>query len=149
MQKIPGHPDYACDEQGNVYSLKFNKIRKLKPFDDGKGYQRVAISVNGTARLYRVHRLISKTFLKDYDEDLEVDHIDRCRANNNLDNLRMVTRSENQQNNNAKGYTWYKRTQKWRAQIKINGKLIHIGYYDTEEEAREAYLLGKEKYHTH
>ena len=149
MQQIPGYPDYACDEQGNIYSLKFNKIRKIKASDNGHGYLRVSLCVNGTTRHHRVHRLIAKTFLKDYSEDLEVDHIDRCSTNNSLDNLRMVTRSENQQNNNAKGYSWYERTQKWRAQIKINGKLIHIGYYDTEEEAREAYLLGKQKYHTH
>ena len=36
---------------------------------------------------------------------------------------------------------------KWRASIRINTKPIHIGYFDTEEEAHQAYLQAKEKYH--
>lgn len=149
MKQIPGYPDYACDEQGNVYSLKYGKIQKLKPSFNSKGYQRVAIYVNGIARLHRVHRLITKTFLKDYSEDLQVDHIDRCPTNNSLDNLRMVTPSENRQNNDAKGYSWDNRAQKWRAVIRVNSKQISLGSYNTEEEARAAYLKGKEKHHTH
>ena len=149
MQQIPGYTDYACDEQGNIYSLKFNKIRKMKPAPNGKGYLHVSLTINGKQKTSIVHKLIAKTFLKDYSEDLEVDHIDRCKSNNNLENLRMVTRSENQQNNDAKGYCWDNSAQKWKVRIGINGKSISLRSYDTEEEAREAYLKGKEKYHTH
>jgi hypothetical protein len=48
-------------------------------------------------------------------------------------------------NTNAKGYT--KRKNKWIAQIKLDYKNIYLGSYNTEEEARQAYLLAKEKYH--
>ena len=149
MQQIPGYPDYACDEQGNVYSLKFNKIRKMKASDNGNGYLKVVLSVNNRAKTFNVHRLIAKTFLKDYNEDLEVDHIDRCKSNNSLDNLRMVNHSENMQNTTCKGYSWDKQKNKWKARIGANGKFIHIGHYDTEEEAGEAYLKGKQKYHVY
>ena len=147
MQKIPGYPEYAADEQGNVYSLKFNKIRKMKPAYTGLGYIQVQLYVNGKAKACYAHRLVAKTFLKDYSEDLEVDHIDRCRNNNSLDNLRMVTVSENMQNIDCKGYHLNKLNKKWQARISINGKGIYLGSYDTEEEAREAYLNGKAKYH--
>ena len=149
MQQIPGFTDYAADEQGNIYSLKFNKIRKLKGAVDKLGYLIASISTAGKVKKHKMHRLIAKTFLEDYSEDLQVDHIDRCKNNNSLDNLRMVTSSENRQNSDAKGYSWDKSSQKWKARIMINNNLKHLGYYDTEEEAREAYLKGKEKYHTH
>ena len=43
-----------------------------------------------------VHRLVAQAFLKDYDENLEVNHKDGNRSNNNINNLEMTTRSENQ-----------------------------------------------------
>jgi hypothetical protein len=127
----------------------FKKMRKMKCSIDNKGYVVVKLSTGGESKTHKVHRLIAKTFLQDYSEDLEVDHIDRCKTNNRLDNLRMVNRSQNMQNKLCKGYSWNKSSQKWKAMIMINHKAISLGRYDTEEEAREAYLRGKQKYHTH
>ena len=77
-----------------------------------------------------------------------IDHIDGDKTNNNISNLRVVTSQQNQFNmRNIKGYTWCKRDKKWRAQIQLNKKGIHLGYFDTEEEARNAYLEAKKKYH--
>ena len=36
---------------------------------------------------------------------------------------------------------------KWHAQIKLNGKSIHLGYFDKEEDAKNAYLKAKLIYH--
>lgn len=77
----------------------------------------------------------------------EVDHIDGDRLNNRPDNLRDVTRSENEQNKLARGYCWHKRDRRWQARIKVNGKLHHLGLYPTEEEARAAYLNAKAQLH--
>jgi hypothetical protein len=64
--------------------------------------------------------------------------------------LRVVNSSENKQNTiSTKGYTWHKPSKKYQASITINNKRQYLGYYDTEEAAREAYLNAKEKYHTH
>lgn len=46
-----------------------------------------------------------------------------------------------------KGYYWSSQAKKWQVRISINGKYKHIGYYNTEEDARQAYLETKEKYH--
>ena len=66
---------------------------------------------------------------------------------NNINNLRWVTHQQNSFNTKAKGYYLHKQINKWHARIRIDNKLIQLGYYDLEEEAREAYLKAKEKYH--
>ena len=77
----------------------------------------------------------------------EIDHINRINDDNRICNLRSVTRQENQFNRTAKGYSWNKHRNKWRARIFLNNKEIYLGLYITEEEARNAYLEAKEKYH--
>jgi len=76
------------------------------------------------------------------------DHIDGNPCNNSRSNLREVTHQQNDMNRTrAKGYYWSKAMGKWRAQIQLNGKQIHLGYFDLEEDARAAYERGKAKYH--
>ena len=61
----------------------------------------------------------------------------------------MVTRQQNQFNrSNTKGYYWCKKSRKWKAQIKANGKQKYLGLFKKEEDARAAYLAAKEIYHT-
>ena len=61
--------------------------------------------------------------------------------------MRVVTSQQNQFNRDAKGYCWDKQNKKWLAHIKINNKYIHLGRYDNEDEAQQAYLKAKKKYH--
>jgi hypothetical protein len=76
-----------------------------------------------------------------------VDHIDQNKKNNKISNLREVTNQQNAFNTPAKGYTWDKDNNKWRARIMLNGKNICLGRYNTKEEAKNAYLEGKKIYH--
>ena len=77
-----------------------------------------------------------------------IDHIDGDRSNNKIHNLRDVTHQQNQWNRTtAKGYTWNKNANKFQSKIRINGKVKSLGYYTTEQEARNAYLKGKQIYH--
>jgi hypothetical protein len=76
-----------------------------------------------------------------------VDHIDRDKSNNHISNFRPATSQENNFNTDAKGYSWHKRAKKWQAQIQLNRKSIHLGYFDKEEDARNAYLKAKAIYH--
>jgi len=114
--------------------------RKSKP--NHHGY--IQIEIN--KKKYLAHRLIMEAF--EGDSDQEVDHIDRNKTNNNYQNLRYCTSSENNLNkdcvDNAKGYYWDKQNQKWRAQIYIDGKKYHLGYFDNEDDARQAYLQACE-----
>jgi hypothetical protein len=78
----------------------------------------------------------------------ELDHINRDRTDNRISNLRIGNRSLQTQNRESKGYNWHKLTNKWISQIQIEGKKIHLGLFETEEEARNCYLEAKKKYHT-
>lgn len=67
----------------------------------------------------------------------EMDHIDRNPSNDRWDNLRLVTHAKNCQNrgkrlDNASGYpgvVYEKRSGKWKVDIGLNGKRIHIGRF--------------------
>jgi len=133
-------------EDGKVERKYTVGWRVCKGYID-KGYVRLTIN----NKHYFLHRIIGLTFLglditnpKSY-----IDHIDRNPLNNNLSNLRIVNNQQNQFNRNAKGYSWNKADKKWHSQIRLNGKNIHLGYFENEEEAHQKYLEAKEKYHIH
>jgi len=146
MIQIPGFPDYYVDGT-EIVSMKFGKRKVRKCVLDKAGYETINLYMHGDVFGKKVHRLIAQAYLADYSEDLEVDHIDRNKTNNNISNLRMITHSGNQQNTNANGYYYDKIRNKWLAEIRADGKCRHIGRFNTEEEARAAYLAEKIKLH--
>jgi hypothetical protein len=83
-----------------------------------------------------------------------IDHIDRNKLNNSIINLRDTTSSINQYNtslqkNNSsgiKGVYFRKSKNKFIAQIKLDKKNIHLGYFDNIEEASKARKLAELKY---
>ena len=94
-----------------------------------------------------IHRLIALHYIPNPENKPEVDHIDRERLNNNIDNLRWATRSENEKNKGImrtygaiKFRGVCKHGNKFRAKTTIDGKTIHIGVYETAEEANEAVI---------
>ena len=95
------------------------------------------------------HRLIASCFLELDINDLtiEVDHINRERLDNSLENLRLVSRQQQCFNKGAKGCSFHKRDKKWYAQICVNQKQTHLGSFKTEQEAHQAYLDAKVLYH--
>jgi hypothetical protein len=112
-----------------------------------EGYIIIALRINNN----KVHNLLAHQFAwywvnKECVE--QIDHINRIRDDNRICNLRSVTHQQNQMNRTTtKGYTWDKRVNKWLARIKLNYKSIHLGYFKTEEDARDAYITAKDKYH--
>lgn len=73
----------------------------------------------------------------------EIDHINLNKSDNRIENLRQSTRGENERNKTKyvtnksgyKGVSWKKRANKWVAQIQIDYKKIHIGYFDDPKTA--------------
>lgn len=87
----------------------------------------------------------------------DVDHIDRNRANDAIDNLRICTRSQNNTNSTfehpRKKKTLprgvYKRGRKFAAHVSVKNKSQYLGSYDTVEEAQQAYfqaLIALDRY---
>ena len=111
------------------------------------GYKNLQLWHEGKVKLYKIHRIIAFAFLGlDIENPKKViDHINRDKLNNQVSNLRLVSQQQNNFNKNVKGYT--KRGNKYQAIIKINGKKIYLGTYETETEAHNAYLIAKQIHH--
>jgi hypothetical protein len=134
-------------EDGKLFN-KTKRSRKIRIGDEAgslqaDGYRRIRI--NG--KRYMTHRMIYMFHSGEITDNLHIDHVDKDKSNNNIENLRLVTKQENGFNTDAKGYTLHKPSNKFMAQIKLNGKQINLGYFDTAEEARAAYLEAKERLH--
>jgi len=137
-------------ERGYTYNpetgLIYNKHNKKIGYFNERGYIRINFFIKGKRYILKGHQFGWYWVNKECVEEL--DHINGITHDNRICNLRSVTHQQNQWNRvNAKGYTWNKNHKKFQAQIKINMKHITIGYFNTEEEARNAYSQAKEKYH--
>lgn len=115
-------------------SSKGTIIGTVKPI----GYRVATVDNNQ----YRVHKLIwlyHHGYLPN-----ELDHINRERDDNRIENLRECTHQQNLGNSKArtgryKGVSLCKQTQKWKAQISINGTTQNLGRYHTPGEAALVY----------
>lgn len=102
----------------------------------------------------RLHRAILERKLVTSLHGLMVDHINHNTLDNTRDNLRPATPQQNSANARKragcssiyKGVTWEKALGKWRAMIRVNGKLIHLGSFSVEEEAAEVYNAASKKH---
>jgi len=141
VKQINGYPNYYIFSDGKVYSKKCNRFLRLH--DNGSGYRRVTLCTNGIRKKHKIHRLVALHFVPNPYESPCVDHIDRNKENNHHTNLRWCTSSENQMNNkksknNTSGVTgvYYKtHMKKYVAFIHIDGKQVHLGYFETLEDA--------------
>lgn len=124
-------------------------------FVDDEDYERLGKyvwSFNGTVKrnVYKTRRnMFSISMANDVMQDYAkmFDHKDRNPFNNQKNNLRPATQSQNIMNtpkrkgtsSQYKGVCWVKAKQKWRAHITLNGKQINLGYFSDEISAAIAY----------
>lgn len=92
------HPtlDLLVDSVGCVYLPASGSHKPHATFgcDDGKGYREIVFA----NKKYKVHRLVAETFIPNSDNKPFIDHINRCRSDNRVENLRWCTPSENMRN---------------------------------------------------
>lgn len=134
---------YKYDEiSGNITGVR-NFVIKCK---SNKGYIHFPINVSGKKYFISGHRF--GFYCKYGFIPKEIDHINGIRDDNRIENLRSVTKNQNMWNQkNAKGYTYHKKSDKYQAQIAINNKLIYLGLYQNEIDARNAYMNAKKQLH--
>jgi len=149
--EIQGYPNYLIYEDGRVFSKgnKFNKPKFLKYRHDNRGYYIVNLYKEGKPKNQKIHRLVALHYIPNPNNFPCIDHIDRDRHNNSIDNLRWCDYATNNQNIDLRkdnklgikniskcqnvGYTFQKR---------IYGK-IHRKWFKTLDEAiqyKEDYL---------
>ncbi|AWC25407.1 putative NHN endonuclease [Aminobacter sp. MSH1] len=109
---------------------------------NGEGYRLICVD----RKLRGGHRLIWAYINGPIPVGMQVDHINGVRDDNRLENLRLVTNTENQRNssmprNNKSGVlgvSWHKGTLKWRAQISLDGRRKYLGSFGTLAAASDA-----------
>lgn len=138
--------DYFVSDLGRVKSLKLGKERILVFKSDTEPYKKVTLLKNGKQKTAKVHRLVYEAF--NGETDLSIDHIvEGNRSDNRLCNLQAITTRENiskysltlNKSSKFTGVSFKKHANKWEAYINIKCKKIHLGYYNTELEASNAY----------
>ena len=144
-------PKYEVARNGVIRHVISKAI--TAPHPNSRGYQRIQIWKDKKMTWLSVHRLVAKAYIPNPDNKEQIDHIDRDRANNTVENLRWATRSEN---NSAKPkYTFrggriastpfisvsiVQRTKpRFRSSFIHEGQRHDLGYFNNAEDAAKKY----------
>lgn len=139
-------------DKGYTYDPNTGKImnrrgREIKT-KSTTGYYILCLYLNKQKWVLKFHHYAWYSSYGNVDFNM-LDHFNQDKLDNRIHNLRIANAQINQHNRlkSTKGYYFNKSKRKWRAEIMLNNKTILLGYFNTEDEARQSYLNGKEKYH--
>lgn len=94
---------YEVSNLGNIKSLNYHNTKQekiLKPKRDKDGYLLIILSKNNKQRTFKIHRLVAEAFIPNTENKPQVDHKNKERDDNRVENLQWLTASEN----NKKGF---------------------------------------------
>ena len=151
-EELSKYLSYDCNTGDIRWIVNKNgvKVGAVASYLRPDGYRSIGI----LGRKYLAHRLAWLMHHGHWPE-LEIDHINRDRADNRISNLRQVSKAENQFNtgikaDNTSGYrgvSYDKKRSRWYASCIVRGKNFFLGYFDTAEEAGAvAEAFRKENY---
>lgn len=92
LKPILDFENYSVNEYGEVFSIRG---KPLCQWIDNMGYKQVVLYRNGKRNYKRVHRLVYEAFYGKIPNKLLVNHIDEDKNNNTINNLELITNSEN------------------------------------------------------
>lgn len=137
-----------------LFRWRFAKAYNTKPWSVAggittttKGYMQIVVN----RKAHMAHRLAWLYVHGEWPMQ-QIDHINGCKTDNKIDNLRDVSQSENMLNQskprNGKllGVSWIKTRKKWSARLQINKKINLLGYFDDANSAHQAYLAAKKNF---
>jgi hypothetical protein len=150
QNELKKHLNYN-PETGVFTWLNVSKYSKVNVGDeagckDSNGYIYITI----LSRKYSSHRLAWLYVYGDLPVN-QIDHLNRIRSDNRICNLRDVTHNENHKNkrnisNGRVGVMRYKTSNKWVARIRVKGKDIYLGSFNSKSEAIRAREEAEIKY---
>ena len=142
------------DPETGIFTWKVSTARNVKVGAvagsvNGGGYLQIMV----LSRLYKAHRLAWFYMYGEWPK-LNIDHINRNPSDNRQVNLRDVTQKQNGQNASKRsdntsgctGVSWHKQRSKWQAHIRHNHKLIHLGLFESLEDAIAARKAAEKLY---
>jgi len=139
------------DDFDRVSQYKWSAVMPFNPGKTGKTYYaHRSIKINGKWTHISLHR-----FIMNAEKGVQVDHADGNGLDNQKSNLRLCTHVQNSMNKKGwskhglKGLGFIKDcipSRQWRASIRVNKKLIHIGLYASKIDAAIAYNIAAIKH---
>ena len=146
--RIDGEMAVFTTTKGIEFIVDAEDAERIKNFSWYISHQGYAIS-DTPKRATLLHRVIMGA-----EKGYVVDHINHEILDNRKCNLRVVTQVENNMNkrldrrntSTVKGVSWFQANQRWSAYITVKRKKVHLGYFDTLEEAKNERLKAEEKY---
>jgi len=139
---------YRIYIDGKVQSVKRKGVKQnifLKEVTAKEGYKYVNLYKDNKGKKYLIHRLFACHFIPNPHNFTDVDHKNQEKDDNSISNLRWCSKATNMRNRTRKRTNDLPRgvmitsSVKYKAHIRINGKLKHLGCYKTKEEASEVY----------
>jgi len=133
---------------GHVFWTSNERILK-GCLSSNKKYLHVVLSKIDKNKTWQIHKLVAIHFLNHIPnkQKIIVDHLNNDSLNNHISNLQLISTRENTSKDKDKNKTsskyigvhYSKNDKKWISRIYISGKRIHLGSFNTELEAHEAY----------
>lgn len=151
MRKIP---IYKKVKQVVGYALvddeDFNLVNETEWFISGRKYASATKKVGGAWKAIYLHKVIMPS-----KGELVVDHINGDTLDNRKSNLRICTKHQNiinagKRKDNSSGFRGVYKVKKkgkerWQAKAVLEGRQYHFGYFDSAQEAAEAYKISAKK----
>lgn len=139
---------------GILFRKRNGEIIKIGKRTSGYNYKSYKyVSIN--RKVFHEHRVIWIMFNGDIPTGMQIDHIDLCRSNNRIENLRLATKVQNRYNtpvqknsiSGIKGVKYNKKNRNWNASIRVDKKTIHLGTFKCPFKAGEVAKIAMERVH--
>lgn len=148
-KEIKDYENYSITSNGQV--IRNGKV--LRQWKNHRGYPMITLSKNGNQKSFSVHRLVALAFIPNPENKEEVDHINTIKSDNRVENLRWVTKKENNQNTLTKlhnsecrkGEKHYNYGKYLSLEVKKKMLESHMGHPTSEETKRKIGKANKGK----
>jgi hypothetical protein len=145
-RQVAGFDKYEVSNMGNIRSDR----GVLKPGKDTYGYNQVNLYKDGKRATWKVYRLVLEAFNPNTENKPQIDHINRVRDDDRLENLRWATARENIRNSKEfteemNGISRSEKNNTYIVRLSIGGSERYFGSRKTLDEAkalRDGVLAG-------
>lgn len=138
MEKFIFNDKYIIYPNGTIWSIRRNKF--LKPsIQKNTGYTRICVD----KKTYKIHRLVAEAFIPNPNNHPYINHKDKNKTNNHIDNLEWCTPRQNTEHSYGTKYSGtylHNRKNGYVAQVVHNKKPIYLGIYNTQKEAYDVVI---------